>query len=594
MRNERWSLNCSIVKSNVVKFLSIDEDAIFCLGLRSWIDSSENLELVAQATDASEAWDILASESQAASLNLVVLELENSQPSMAGSNPIPLYAQIQARYPNLPLFLLTASQDPEALATAREAGVRGYCRKGTPLSQVAVALWEVGTGRIYWQQFLEEENALPISAPVVRRKPSKPTIFQAWRRSGLRYITTDLQRVGRQLERSNLSTLDRAILQGRRRELAFARWTLKQLLPLPPREPLTPSLPENFANADRVASDSIEPIIALRSDASEEIELQVLQSLLFDATIAKLQSNLPNLTDETLEIDIFKSEKKRELLYSILRQFQALLAELQFSNIQPQQIAQKKSQILLDLWQETIASFFGKYSTVSIDNRQVEIVDILLQDAEVVRVSILEKIPLVEYFLEHVLFDIPLPIDGQLSTTGSLEAMQRSEQLLHNLLIQMANAVAQPLLNHFADVEVIKQNFYDRCLLSTREIERFRNDLSWKYRLQQYVQEPLAIYESRYALLILDDRGIRKRAIYFPRRAELDRLSGIQQTVTLVLEGRDAIAPRLRSVTTFVGSSFVYVLTQIIGRGLGLIARGVLDGMGTVRQANRSRRDRVQ
>ncbi|MDY6939023.1 MAG: DUF3685 domain-containing protein [Cyanobacteriota bacterium] len=582
---------------DVVKFLSIDEDAIFRMGLRSWVADTENLELVAEAGDATQAWEILASESVVESLDLVVLELEEVPGAIEGSPRVPLYAQIQARYPDLPLFLLSATQEIAVLAAARAAGVRGYCRKGTPLSQVAIALREVGIGRIYWQQLPEGDSIEPTSGEIVERSPQPSmfsSMFQVWRREGLRYINADLQQLGRQLENEDLSVFDRAVLQGRRRELAVARWTVKQLLPIPPREIRVDRPPETTPNVDVPAPVSVEPTLALRSEPTEAIELQVLQSLLFDATIAKLQSNLPNLTDETLEIDIFRVEKKRELLYSILRQLQTLFADLQFSQIQPEKLSQKKSQILLDLWQETTTSFFGKYSTLSVDKKQVEIVDVLLQDSEIVRVSILDKIPLTEAFLAHLLYQVPLTIDGKPCVAGNVEAMQRAEQLLQNLLLQMANAVAQPLLNHFADVEVIKQNFYDRCLLSTREIERFRNDLSWKYRLRQYIQEPTAIYESRYVLFVLDDRGIRQRTIYAPRRHELDRLSGIQQTVTLVLEGRDALAPRLRSVTTFVGSSFVYVLTQIIGRGLGLVARGVLEGMGTARQASRSRRDRVQ
>ena len=58
----------------------------------------------------------------------------------------------------------------------------------------------------------------------------------------------------------------------------------------------------------------------------------------------------------------------------------------------------------------------------------------------------------------------------------------------------------QPLLNSLADVEEIKENYYDRKLISTREIERFRNELSWKYRLNKYINEPKAMFESSYEL----------------------------------------------------------------------------------------------
>src|SRR5919202_6622250 len=105
--------------------------------------------------------------------------------------------------------------------------------------------------------------------------------------------------------------------------------------------------------------------------------------------------------------------------------------------------------------------------------------------------------------------------------------MAQAEFLLHNLIIQVANAVIQPILNEFADIEIIKQNFYDRRLISSREITRFRNNLSWKYRLTQLVSEPQAIFESRYTLFFISDTGIKQTSIYSPRREELEQLRGI-------------------------------------------------------------------
>jgi hypothetical protein len=133
-------------------------------------------------------------------------------------------------------------------------------------------------------------------------------------------------------------------------------------------------------------------------------------------------------------------------------------------------------------------------------------------------------------------------------------------------------------------VEAIKQGFYDRQRLSTREIERFRNDLSWRYRRDRYVTEPLAMFESQYALFVLTELGIDQQLIYAPRRQELESLTGIPFAVTLLWEVRDAVAPRLRTATAFVGSGLVYVLTEVIGRGLGLVGRGILKGIGNAFQ----------
>ncbi|MEL6326914.1 MAG: DUF3685 domain-containing protein, partial [Cyanobacteria bacterium J06626_23] len=180
-----------------------------------------------------------------------------------------------------------------------------------------------------------------------------------------------------------------------------------------------------------------------------------------------------------------------------------------------------------------------------------------------------------------------LLIDGSPYIATTPEAIRHSEQLLENLLIQMANAVVQPLLNRLADVETIKKSFYNRRLMSTRDIEKFRNDLAWQARIDRWVNEPKAIFESQYRLWMLTPIGIDQTSIYAPRRDELDRLSGLQWAVTMALETRDALSPRVRAVIAFVGSGFVYVLTEVVGRGIGLIGRGVIQGIGTAWQDTR-------
>jgi hypothetical protein len=96
------------------------------------------------------------------------------------------------------------------------------------------------------------------------------------------------------------------------------------------------------------------------------------------------------------------------------------------------------------------------------------------------------------------------------------------------------------------------------------------------------VNEPQAIFESRYELFVFAPRGIATISIYAPRGQELAQLSGIPLVITLAIEFRDAIAPRLQSLLSFLGSGVVFVLTQVIGRGIGLIGRGILQGIGSV------------
>jgi hypothetical protein len=293
---------------------------------------------------------------------------------------------------------------------------------------------------------------------------------------------------------------------------------------------------------------------------------------------------LRNLTGRSLEIDILKLEKKRELLLVILRKLEEVLDDLRFSQVPTNQLSEKQTAILQDLWQATVTDFFGRYYTLQMGEQPIEIVEILLQDWAIVQSSILNKIPLVPELLSHLLYQEPLWVDDVAYAVGTVEAMARLEMLVQNLVVQVANAVVQPLLNRFGNVEAIKLSFYDRRLLSTREVERFRNDLSWRYRVEQWVDEPTAIFESRFNLITLTDAGLVRSSIYAPRNEELAQLSGIPFVVTLALEARDAVAPRLRSAISFLGSGVVYILTDVLGRGIGLVGRGIVKGIGNALQ----------
>jgi hypothetical protein len=126
-------------------------------------------------------------------------------------------------------------------------------------------------------------------------------------------------------------------------------------------------------------------------------------------------------------------------------------------------------------------------------------------------------------------------------------------------------------------------------LLATRDIERFRNELSWQYRRWKYIDEPRAIFESYYTLHTISEMGLRLQKIYAPRTQELENLQGLRYGITILWEFQDAIAPRIKALASWAGNVVVYVLTNIVGRGLGLVGRGIIQGIGSAFQDNSRR-----
>ncbi|MBD2343829.1 DUF3685 domain-containing protein [Anabaena subtropica] len=569
-----------------VKLLLVDQDPIFRLGLRVALEAIPNIEVVSEAATDTAALQILAELAQIDpnQVNLVILELGNGRSTHSQQQGLQLCQQLKATYPTLPIFLLSSIQEQGLIMAARAAGVNGYCPKGTPITELVTAIEEVVVGNSYW---LTERVNTEITPTIVATAPRIP--LARWRQnlrlSSMDYIDAALQEVTAQLQTPGLPILDRAVLAGQRRELLASRWLLNQLLALPQekqQQPLTSSVEQSppivppptptITISDSQRASTSPPLLSPRA----------LQSHLFASCINKLQFSLRNVSESVLEIDIFREDKKRELLYLILQKLAQQLDALRNAQITINQLTDLQPVILHDLWQAVITDFFGKFSRIQVGKRNLEIVTILLQNPQVVQTAILNKIPLVLELFSYLLFQTDLKVEHTSYPAGSPEANFHAEFLLENLLIQVANSVVQPLLNNLADVEEIKQDFYVKTLMSTRELERFRNNLSWKYRLNNYVNEAKAIFESRYELFVFAPRGIAQMSIYAPRNEELAQLSGVPLTVTLGLEFRDAIAPRLQSLLSVVGSGIVFVLTQIVGRGLGLIGRGIIQGIGSV------------
>ncbi|OUL24118.1 regulator [Nostoc sp. T09] len=576
-----------------LRLLLVDQDPIFRLGLRVALAEIPNSLIVAEVETDTAALQVLAelAKQDPKQVNLVILELGNNRSPKLQQQGLQLCGQLKALYPHLPVLLLSSVTEPGLLLAAKAAGIDGYCPKGTPVSELVAAMQEVAQGGSAWFGEMDTQNSTLKAQDSALRTQELRLPFARLRNnlrlSGITYIEATLKSVTAQLQVPGLPVMDRAILAGRRRELLAARWLLNQMLVLSPeRQQQQQFMPSSVQLPPPTIPSPSSAITALDSQQLQNspplLSPRALQSNLFASCITKLQFPLENVTDVPLEIDILREDKKRELLYLILQKLAQQLDELRVAQIPINQLYDLKNPILHDLWQVTVTDFFGKFSRLQVGDRQIEIVRLLLQNFQLVQTEILNKIPLIIELFAHLLFQTDLQVDNTSYPAGSSEAQSQVLMILENLLIQVANGVVQPLLNSLADLELIKQAYYDRSLISTREIERFRNNLSWKYRLNNYINEPRAIFESRYELFVFAPRGIAKTSIYAPRAQELAQLSNIPLVMTLLLEFRDAIAPRIQSLLAVFGSGIVFILTQVIGRGLGLIGRGILQGIGSV------------
>jgi DNA-binding NarL/FixJ family response regulator len=563
------------MSDRLLQFLLIDPDPIFRLGLKVTLEAIPNLQVIADVATDTAALQVLA-EVSSQQIKLIILELENEQLGLQ------FCKQLKALYPYIPILLLSSKSQPEMLIAAKAIGINGYCPKGISISQLVPILQEVANGGYYW--FIEPEI---INSPLPFAK-----LRNNLQNSGIDNINQAINLVTEKLKTPGIPLLDKAILAGQRRELFAARWVVNHLLTIPQeRQKLSPKnqlLSLNIQNQDNIIKSDLELLPSV--NIPPIVSSQQLQSELLTLCLNKLQFSLENLTNTPLEIDILRENKKRELLYIIMKKFFNQVEEIHTFNFDKNQLFHLQHQISLDLWKFAVTEFFGNYSRIVLDKQEINLVKFLLDKTTDLQTEIINKIPLLFDLLSYLLLLTDLYIDNVSYPAGTKESQSQALLILENLLIHIANAVIQPLLNNLADEESIKQNFYNWQIISTREIEKFRNNLSWKYQLNQYITEAQTIFESRYEFFVFSSRGITKISVYAPRNQELAQLSGIPLGVTLILEFRDAISPRIQSLVGFLGTGIVFVLTQVIGRGLGLVGRGILQGIGSVSLSEKGQR----
>jgi hypothetical protein len=397
----------------------------------------------------------------------------------------------------------------------------------------------------------------------------------SWPQLGLRQIQRELERLERLLGREDLPLLDRVFWQGRRRELRAAAWLLHQVGDAP-------------ANSAPALEDNLDPEAALAVLTPAASALVATPSSTWERLLALRplsQRPLENCTDRPMELDLLHPQQRWRLLQAVVEQFQDTMAAAQ--GIDGARLPELGETLLVDLWLGSARRFFGPYYGLMVSGQEQSVMEVLTAQRSTLWDTMLQPIPLWPELLGYLLGGRDISISNRLQTHGSIPAEDYAGDLLANTLVQVANAVLAPFINTFGELEAVKQQFYTPQLLATRDLARFRNHLSWQYYLDRQYREPIAMFESRHRLWIVRDGGLFAKDIYAPRRQELEALRGWPWLLTIGLEFRDAVAPLARAVTTFGGNCLVYLLTEVVGRGLGLVGRGVLQGLGQALQEKR-------
>jgi DNA-binding NarL/FixJ family response regulator len=143
-----------------VRVVLVDDHPMFRYGLRAALDGSAEVEVVGEASDGAGLLALV----ERARADVVLTDLD-----MPGVDGYTAIRDLLARFPDLPVLVLTMHADDDAVLGGLRAGARGYLLKGAERDEIVRAILTVaGGGAVYGAQVGRRVTEL-------LRQPREPT-----------------------------------------------------------------------------------------------------------------------------------------------------------------------------------------------------------------------------------------------------------------------------------------------------------------------------------------------------------------------------------------------------------------------------------
>ncbi len=402
----------------------------------------------------------------------------------------------------------------------------------------------------------------------------KVSLFQFSRslsNSGIEIIDQEINKLDRLLEEDN-NILISALSKGRLRELSCARTFLIWLWG------------ENFVLDDSIYSnannqtnnykynDYITNIVLPKKDlitVSNELILRLEN---------KVNNENLNASGDIFAFEALKPTILIKLQKALIQQFKVLLLELKNTECQIEQLIDKWNSLQVNLRKVSIKKISSGYTQLEYLGKLVTLHDQL--DKKILADDIDEEIPSPYEILNTLVLNRPINVDGQLLPSDHPKSLIKLELHLSNWLIRTTEIISSEILNVSSEWSDLRQFILKPNLISTRELERLRNQLNTQNRIESVFKRPIKLYESKRKFYRFNNGSLESVLITEPRDQELKELAWLQRQVTLLVEARDALSPQLQAVIKYIGDLMVVLLTNVLGRAIGLIGKGIAQGMG--------------
>ncbi len=146
----------------MIKVLLADDHSIVREGLRRIVEESDDMVVVAEASDGNEAiHQVRKSRPDVAVIDISMPEIDGLE----------VLQQLQPEYPELPILILTMHEEQQYIVHAIEAGARGYITKKSAPEQLVNAIRKVYAGSLYISEEAAEALALRVAKGTSGQSP---------------------------------------------------------------------------------------------------------------------------------------------------------------------------------------------------------------------------------------------------------------------------------------------------------------------------------------------------------------------------------------------------------------------------------------
>ena len=407
--------------------------------------------------------------------------------------------------------------------------------------------------------------------PSVKIKKEKELTFnQKLLSSGLKQIDTEINYIFKYVNSDSTPEFYKFILKGRLRELITAKSFLIFL----------------WGNSLDLYSEAIytENKINLENKDTNTIFIKNKNTFeIWDLILERLSKryNSTNLDVDFNNSSIILSGIKKEfisrLICKMLDELDNLIKNIK-ENYKEKDYKEDFNSLIEELKLNTISNITESYFRVKKNGESISLNEYIYKQVscnEIDRESH-ESI----MFIDPIIKNEPIDYDGKLLPLYETESFIVLENIISNWIIRNCNLLASEVFNICSSWPELRTILVNPQLQSTRSFERFRNNINNYNRWHENIYMPIYLYESKREYIDIIDSKFTRYYKNENREKELENLEWFQKQVTLLVEIRDAIAPQLEIAVKYIGNLFVNFLTKVVGKAIGLVGKGILQGLG--------------